>query len=153
MLMRIRQTIALIGIPFVLSACVTAAAAGRAATECGSQGLQLAQRYGANARPVGAFDLSAAQMAAYQERGPQAAGATPAPHVVTSSWRRRPATEHVSMCFYDGTFDKFSLRAGPGSTPPPVPDRIVILVDASGNAGLVQAGPSSGIPVRDPTVP
>ena len=132
---------------------VAAAAHSASAPACATTGLGLANAYGHLAVISGSFQLTAGQVAAWQERsrGPNL------PHVATSPWRTHAADEPVAVCYYDGVFDNLALPGGPpgyGATAPATRaiDRIIVLVDRTG-AALYVASISSALPIEDPTIP
>jgi hypothetical protein len=95
-----------------------------------------------------AFDTSAASVVKWEETAPMPVGMR-----VVSTWRDRPATEPVAVCYLDGDF-------GPAKHPPPPPgattttvpnwNRVIYLVGADRRPIGVTFGWQDRIPIRDP---
>jgi hypothetical protein len=90
---------------------------------------------------AGAFDVTAADVAAWQEAVARRDGL-----VLTSAYRNRPPGTREVVCFMDGTFD--DPRAGPDQQP-----RMVRVHEpGSGHPpSTVLSGPRERIPVEDPS--
>jgi len=126
-----------------------------ASATCDTAATPAARAYSPSAQLVAAFDVTAAQVVAWQEKdaGPSA----PRP---ISQWRSHDPAERVTVCYYDGTFDSFP-RKGPPPPPPGVSpalsprpfERIVLLVGQDGTAQLYVAGFRNTLPVTDPSRP
>jgi hypothetical protein len=88
---------------------------------------------------AGAFNTTAADFVAWQQTrygpipadGPQVAGSV-------SMWTRMPATEPLTVCFFDGHFTNGFSR--PRGAKVPDYDRIVMVIDETGQATLETAG-------------
>lgn len=109
---------------------------------------QSASAYGGNAASLsGAFTVTASELAQWAETrhgpsGPQG----------ESRWRSRPATETVSVCYFDGVFTGFPrIPPPPGATSPPPYDRIVLIVTNDGAITLDAAGYRTKLPVVRPS--
>jgi len=129
--------------------------AAAAAATCDASATPTAHVYSPTAQLTAAYEASAAQVVAWQERsaGPSA------PHPI-SQWRSHIATERVTVCYYDGLFDAFPRKGPPapppGVAPPPSPrpfERIILLVGQDGVPQLYVAGYRNTLPVTDPTAP
>jgi hypothetical protein len=143
--------VALLGFAVTL-ACTQPGPGPASVAGCDGPGLALARVYGTDARVAAGFALTAGRLADRQER-PNPGG----PQVIGSSWRARPSNELVSLCYYDGTFDRFAKGPAPAASGPTAPagpyDRLEIVVDSSGAASLMSAGRAETMPIEDPTRP
>ena len=95
-----------------------------------------------------AFDTSAASVVKWEETAPMPAGMR-----VVSTWRDRPATEPVAVCYLDGDFGPAKQPpTPPGETTTPVPNwnRVIYLVGADRRPIGVTFGWQDRIPIRDP---
>ncbi len=116
---------------------------------CEGEGLRVARIYGANATLSAAFDASAVQVVAWQERADAAGG-----HMV-SPYRSHLPAERLVVCFYDGAFTNIAHQGGPpGPGMTPVPnnfERIVLLIGPDRTPQLRAAGPKAQLQIVDPT--
>ena len=86
---------------------------------------------------AGAFNTTAADFVAWQQTryGPIPADG---PRVIESMWTRMPATGSLTVCFFDGHFTNGFSR--PRGAKVPDYDRIVMVIDGTGQATLETAG-------------
>jgi hypothetical protein len=137
--------------------CSTASAATGSAAEpvqstCQTTGTQAAAAYGATPALIAAFQVTAAQMAAWQERPATDGG----PTITRSPWRTRPASQTVFVCYFDGAFTGFGKWAAPGpgeKAVNPNYDRLVIVIEGAGKTWPLIAGYRARLPVQDPARP
>jgi hypothetical protein len=141
----------------ILVGCSAASAATGSASEpaqstCQSTGAQAAGAYGASPALVAAFQVTAAQMATWQERPATNGG----PTITRSPWRTRPASQVVFVCYFDGAFSGFGKWGAPGPgerAVNPNYDRLVIVIEGAGKVWPLIAGYRARLPVEDPTRP
>jgi len=151
--MKLDRGLGLAGVLVAGLACGSAnAAPSGSVPACNTVGLDMARKYGNDARLIASYDVPAAQMVRWEERTPADGG----PRVAGSQWRGRPSTERVAVCYYDGNFENFGLRPGPVGTgsdaepPPPRFERLLVTVDGEGRAALKSIGPAAKLRVEDP---
>jgi hypothetical protein len=157
MLKLVSRRLWLLSLAVVIGGCSTASAAtgsavGPAQSTCETTGAQAAAAYGASPALIGAFGVTAAQMAAWQERPASGGG----PTIARSPWRTRPAAQVVFVCYFDGAFTGFGLWAAPGpgeKAVNPNYDRLVIVVEPAGKVWPLIAGYRARLPVEDPARP
>lgn len=150
--MRNRQLIFVVSAVALFGAvALVASAAERAtpSTACETDGLATARVYGRDARLIAAFDASAPQIVAWQETLDESGGR------MVSPYRGHASTERVLVCYYDGTFTGIAKAPGPAGPglpqqAAPIFERIILLIDKSGEPQLRAAGLRGGLPLRDP---
>jgi hypothetical protein len=137
--------------PVAIAGAVDQAAVDR----CVTSAQTVADAYGSVATLSAAFSATAAQVVRWQELALDLSGPRP-----VSPYRGRPQTEGVTVCFFDGQFDKFGKAPGPpgpgtATAPPAVMfyERIIILVQADNSAMFFAAGKTTTLPITDPTRP
>jgi len=137
---------ACIGLLFIACGGNPAGSSGLAPVPgCDGPGLSLARGYGADARLIAGYDLTAAQLVAWHERP-----AADRPRVSDSPWRRYPPNEHVAFCYYDGTFTNLEKRPLGASAAASPYERILVIVDPEGEAHLFSGGRPNNTPLEDP---
>lgn len=127
----------------LLAACGGAAAAqsAQAVEVCRAKQSEVALRWGAVSQVVGAYSVTAGEVADWQETRHRASGIRR-----TSHWRSVFSGLPVHVCYYDGDFDGFP---GKGQRPPY--DRLAVIIGADGAISLDAAGPRSVFPIERPT--
>jgi hypothetical protein len=146
MLRRARHHFLSLGAAFAGALAVACGAAGSQAladSVCGNAAMKAAAVYGSISSVSGAFQVSAAELADWQEtrHGPDG------PQDI-SPWRRAAPATSVTVCFYDGVFPNFPA-------PPPLAkalpyDRFVLIVGPDGSTTMYVVGNHTTLAVERP---
>jgi hypothetical protein len=133
------------GLAWSLSSPSAASPAEVALSTCQAKAAAVLGKVGGEVRAIsGAFAAPAAVVANWQERR----GPPDGPRVV-SDLRRLPATNVLTVCYFDGVFH--APGSPPGGKEFPPYDRLIAIVDASGNLVLDTATWQNRFPVVDPS--
>ena len=119
--------------------------AGQAAKACEQSALPLISSYAASVALSGAFLRPASVVAQWEETMNLPDG----PHVVRSRWRDYPADSLVALCYYDASFDNYSLPGPPGHRTSGF-ERAFVLVGPAGAAVLDHIGTKRTTPIVAP---
>ena len=121
-------------------------ATATAATICSTKGLNFAVAYGEVKSVSGAFESSAAGVAAIQTSrfGPDG------PKVASSDVQSRPDTEKMFLCYFDGDFEVMK-GPPPGGTSATRFTRLSVVVTADGLTFFDAAGPAEDLPAAGPS--
>lgn len=128
----------------VLSGVGTASLADPTLSTCQGQSARVLSMVGGEVKTVsGAFAVPAAKVADWQERRGPVSGPRP-----VSQLRQTPPIQILTVCYYDGLF--YAPGGPPSSNPRPPYNRLIVVVDASGNPTLDTATWQNVFPVVDP---
>jgi hypothetical protein len=124
-------------------ACGAGSSQALAESICGTALKKVAALYGDISSVSGAFEVTAGELADWQEtrHGPDG------PHDV-SPWRRAAAATPVTVCFYDGSFPYYPAPPPPAK---PLPyDRMVVIIALDGSTSMYVVGNHTTLGVERP---